>query len=368
MFVITHARLENVTKTFGDVVAAKDINIEISEGELVVLLGPSGCGKTTCLRIIAGLEEPDEGKVYIGDKDVTDLKPRERNIAMVFQSFALYPHMSAGEIIGFPLEARGVPKEEREKKVKEVAELLEIEELLDRKPSNLSGGQAQRVALGRAIIRDPDVFLMDEPLANLDAKLRHRMRGEVKQLQRDLGVATVFVTHDQSEAMGIADRIVLLKDGEIKQVGEPEDLYRNPKNLFVATFIGSPRINTIDAAGKIENDELKVSPSGESHPESFTPTIDYDLDTIGNEGLVFGVRPEKCNLSEEPKEISLKGEVTVIEPLGKEKEITLDVNGETFRVLESAEKDFEVGKEYWIVFDQMNYLLFDKESGKNIGY
>lgn len=334
---------------------------------MVVFLGPSGCGKTTCLRIIAGLEEPDDGRVYIGDKEVTDVNPRDRNIAMVFQSFALYPHMSAGDIIGFPLDARGVPDEKIEERVQEVAELLEIEELLDRKPSDLSGGQAQRVALGRAIIRDPDVFLLDEPLANLDAKLRHRMRGEIKQLQKKLGTATIFVTHDQAEAMSIADRIVLLKDGRIMQIGGPDELYNYPKKLFVATFIGSPRINTISASWEEGEEGILVSPNAESSPEKFEyGKNEIDKDLIESEDLVFAIRPEDCSISDSKDKWSLKGEIEVVEPLGKEEKITFDVNGENFRVLVGPSTNYERGDEYWITFDKSDTKLFDSKSENNI--
>ncbi|RLE52516.1 MAG: glycerol-3-phosphate ABC transporter ATP-binding protein, partial [Candidatus Methanomethylicota archaeon] len=235
--------LEHVTKVFGEVVAVDDVTLTIREKEFMVLLGPSGCGKTTTLRIIAGLEEPTKGEVYIDDQPVTYLPPKDRDIAMVFQNYALYPHMKVYDNIAFPLKLRKYPKEEIDKMVKEVAEMLHIEDLLDRMPKQLSGGEQQRVALARALIRRPKAFLLDEPLSNLDAKLRVVMRAELKRLQKELGVTTVYVTHDQAEAMTMADRIAVMKDGKVLQVGSPADVFNKPVNLFVAGFIGSPPMN-----------------------------------------------------------------------------------------------------------------------------
>lgn len=247
-------KLVNVWKQFGEVTAVKNMNLDIKDGEFMILLGPSGCGKTTTLRMISGLEEPTKGQIYIGDKLVADpekgvfVPPKDRDIAMVFQSYALYPHMTVYDNIAFPLKLRKVPKQEIDQRVREVAEMLGLTELLKRKPRELSGGQRQRVALGRAIVRKPQVFLMDEPLSNLDAKLRVKMRAELKKLQRQLGVTTIYVTHDQVEAMTMGDRIAVINAGELQQVGSPDEVYDKPANTFVAGFIGSPPMNSMDAS------------------------------------------------------------------------------------------------------------------------
>ena len=239
-------RGENLTKEFGRVTAVNDINLTVGNGEFLVLLGPSGCGKSTLLRMIAGLEFPTYGSIIIGEKDVTRVIPKERDISMVFQNYALYPHMTIGENIKFPLESRGYKKNEIEQKLKWASELLKISDLLDRKPVETSGGQRQRTALARALVRDPAAFLMDEPLSNLDAKLRHSAREEIRQFQNQVKITTIYVTHDQVEAMGLGDRIVIMEDGIIKQMGTPKEIYDKPANLFVAKFIGSPAMNIID--------------------------------------------------------------------------------------------------------------------------
>src|SRR5215510_5246808 len=230
-----------------DTPAVDKLELEIADGEFMVLVGPSGCGKSTSLRMLAGLEEVNEGSIYIGDRDVTHRPPKERDIAMVFQNYALYPHMSVADNMGFALKMQGVSKEDRAKRVGEAAKLLGLEEYLDRKPKALSGGQRQRVAMGRAIVRNPQVFLMDEPLSNLDAKLRVEMRAEIARIQRDLGVTTVYVTHDQTEAMTMGDRVAVMRNGVLQQIDTPQVLYERPRNLFVAEFIGSPAMNLVVA-------------------------------------------------------------------------------------------------------------------------
>src|SRR5881275_2800446 len=238
---------DHVSKRYGDVVAVNDLNLEIRDGEFMVLVGPSGCGKTTSLRMIAGLEEISDGTLRIGDRVVNDVAPKDRDIAMVFQSYALYPHMSVRDNLAFGLKLRKVPKQDIERRVQEAAGILDIGRYLDRKPKELSGGQRQRVALGRAIVREPAVFLMDEPLSNLDAKLRVQMRAEIQSLQRTLGVTTIYVTHDQTEAMTMGDRIAVMRAGTLQQVDSPERVYQWPANEFVAGFIGSPAMNLVDA-------------------------------------------------------------------------------------------------------------------------
>src|SRR6202162_2745457 len=238
---------DHVTKKFNETTAINDLNIAIEDKEFLVLVGPSGCGKSTALRCLAGLEEITGGRILIGQRDVTDVAPKDRDIAMVFQSYALYPHMSVAENMGFALKIAGIAKEERDRRVLEAAKLLDLEPYLDRKPKALSGGQRQRVAMGRAIVREPQVFLMDEPLSNLDAKLRVEMRAEILKIQRDLAVTTIYVTHDQTEAMTMGDRVVVMRRGVLQQVDSPQRLYERPANLFVAEFIGSPAMNLVEA-------------------------------------------------------------------------------------------------------------------------
>ena len=243
-------RYERICKTFGLMDAVTDLDLHVPDGAFLALLGPSGCGKTTALRILAGLEQPTSGRVLIGDRDVTDLQPKDRDVAMVFQSYALYPHKNVADNIAYPLRVRKVPREQRQERAAEVARMLDIDGLLDRMPQQLSGGQRQRVALARAIIREPQAFLMDEPLSNLDAQLRLQMRAEIKRLQRDLGTTTVYVTHDQVEAMTMADLVAVMRHGRLQQLAPPGEVYARPANLFVAQFCGSPPMNVLDGDGR----------------------------------------------------------------------------------------------------------------------
>jgi multiple sugar transport system ATP-binding protein len=276
--------------------AVHDLNISVADGEFMVLVGPSGCGKTTALRMVAGLEEITSGSVQIGAKDVTTLPARERDIAMVFQNYALYPHMTVAENIGFALSLRKLSKSEIERRVKEAAEVLSLTEWLGRKPAQLSGGQRQRVAMGRAIVREPAVFLMDEPLSNLDAKLRVQMRAEVSRIQRRLGVATMYVTHDQTEAMTMGDRVVVLNAGVLQQCDEPQALYDNPDNLFVAGFMGSPAMNLYEATVSPDLSSLKLGSQSLSLPASVT-TQRPGLRAYADKTVVIGLRPEHLSLA-----------------------------------------------------------------------
>ncbi len=278
--------LDNISKRFPDgYEAVKDMNLSIEDGEFVILVGPSGCGKSTALRMIAGLEDISEGELRIGDNVVNERAPKDRDVAMVFQNYALYPHMSVRDNMAFPLKMGGVEKEEIDRKVEEAARVLDLEQHLDRKPANLSGGQRQRVAMGRAIVRDPAAFLMDEPLSNLDAKLRVQMRTEVSRLQSQLGTTTVYVTHDQTEAMTLGDRVAVMRSGKLQQVGTPMELYNNPKNLFVAGFIGSPAMNFM--AAEIEGDQLKLPMVTVRLPERAGSAA-----SGGSRQLIAGIRPE----------------------------------------------------------------------------
>ncbi|MBA3529014.1 MAG: sn-glycerol-3-phosphate ABC transporter ATP-binding protein UgpC [Propionibacteriaceae bacterium] len=282
------------------------LNLEISDGEFMVLVGPSGCGKSTSLRMLAGLEEVNQGNIYIGDRDVTDLPPKDRDIAMVFQNYALYPHMTVGDNMGFALKMANVPKAERQQRVQEAAHLLGLEDFLNRKPKALSGGQRQRVAMGRAIVRSPQVFLMDEPLSNLDAKLRVSTRTQIAALQTRLGVTTVYVTHDQVEAMTMGDRVAVMKDGELQQVDSPLALYDTPRNLFVAGFIGSPAMNLME--GQVASDGIHIG-------DYVVPVPRETLAKASNETtLTLGIRPENFELGEGTDGIGI--DVAVVEELG----------------------------------------------------
>ena len=316
-----NVKFENVTKKFDKFVAVEELNFEIKEGEFFVILGPSGSGKTTTLRMIAGLEKPTSGRIYIGDKDVTSLAPKDRNIAMVFQNYALYPHLNVYDNMAFALKLkkkglrRVYPKEEIDERVYRAAKLLHIEDQLEKKPSQLSGGQRQRVALGRALVRNPNVFLFDEPLSNLDAKLRAEMRVELKRIHHELKATMVYVTHDQLEAMTLGDRIMVLNRGKVMQIDEPMKMYNKPKNLFVATFIGSPEMNLMECeikGNKIDFGDFKITV-----PENMRNMLgEYE-----GEKLMFGIRPEDImdSLFVENKNAErIEAMVDVVEPLGSE--------------------------------------------------
>ncbi len=315
--------LKNITKVYpGNVTAVKDVNLEIADKEFVVLVGPSGCGKSTTLRMIAGLEEITEGELYIGDKLCNDIAPKDRDIAMVFQNYALYPHMTVYDNMAFGLKLRKVPKDEIDKKVKEAARTLDIEHLLDRKPKALSGGQRQRVALGRAIVREPKVFLMDEPLSNLDAKLRVQMRTEISKLHKRLNTTFIYVTHDQTEAMTMGTRIVVMKDGIVQQVDTPQTIYEKPENMFVAGFIGSPQMNFTDAKIVKEGNNLFATFGKEKLPiPADKAKIIEDAGYEGKE-VVFGIRPEHMNddakFMEEHKNSTISAKIEVMEHMGPE--------------------------------------------------
>ncbi|NJF25612.1 ABC transporter ATP-binding protein [Thermococcus sp. Bubb.Bath] len=371
---MAEVKLISVWKKFGEVAAVKDMNLHIKDGKFMILLGPSGCGKTTTLRMIAGLEEPTKGQIYVGETLVADpengvfVPPKDRDIAMVFQSYALYPHMTVYDNIAFPLKLRKVPKDEIDKRVREVAEMLGLSELLKRKPRELSGGQRQRVALGRAIVRKPQVFLMDEPLSNLDAKLRVKMRAELRKLQRQLGVTTIYVTHDQVEAMTMGDRIAVINYGELQQVGTPNEVYDKPANTFVAGFIGSPPMNFMDATvtedGFADFGEFKLK----FLPDQFEVLQEKNL--VGRE-VIFGIRPEDVYDAlfaqvKVPGENMVMAMVEIVENLGGEKVVHLSVGGITFTGKFPAESRVQEGQEVDVVFDMKKVHVFDKGTGKAI--
>lgn len=310
---MANVELKKLTKSFGKTEVLHGIDLAVEDGEFIVFVGPSGCGKSTTLRLLAGLDEVTSGEIFIGDKMVNNLEPKERNIAMVFQNYAIYPHMSVRKNIGFGLRTSKLSKPDREKRIDEVAEILSMTELLDRRPAQLSGGQRQRVAIGRAMVRDPAVFLFDEPLSNLDAQLRTQMRLEIKKLHQDVGTTIIFVTHDQVEAMTLADRIVIMKDGHIQQVGTPSEVYRNPKNMFVAQFIGAPSMNMIE--GKQGKDGIQLADG-----VSISTRLESDV-----ANLTIGIRPNALTIAQDGDKILFEGKVKIVEPLGAEALIYVDL-------------------------------------------
>ena len=358
--------LKNITKKFGEVVVVNNVNLEIDDREFLVLVGPSGCGKTTTLRMVAGLEEITEGDIYIGDRFVNHLASKDRNIAMVFQSYALYPHMKVFDNIGFGLKMRKVPKEERLKLIHEAAGILGILDLLERKPKALSGGQRQRVALGRAIVRKPDVFLFDEPLSNLDAKLRVQMRTELIKLHGRLKSTSIYVTHDQVEAMTMGDRIVVMNDGVIQQVGSPMELYNQPANRFVAGFIGSPAMNFIPCRIVQENSRLYVDTSGFKIPLS--ETLASAVQSSNTLEFIFGIRPEDIS-RKGFEEISsgdwqpLNANINVIETLGKEIHLDLTTGENLMTAIVTPSTPVQLNEEIDLVLNMDKAHLFKKDDG-----
>lgn len=362
-------RLVNIVKTFGKVVAVNHLNLTINDKEFLVLLGPSGCGKTTTLRSIAGLEIVDEGEIWIDDKLVNNLRASDRDIAFVFQLYALYPHLSAYRNIAFPLETQGLNKREIDERVRSVAKILKIEHILNKKPSALSSGDMQRVALGRAMVRRPKAFLMDEPIGTLDAKFREVMRTELKRLHLDIGATTIYVTHDQIEAMSMGDRIAIMNEGVIQQVGKPGEVYDNPANLFVANFIGSPGMNFLDVHCVKSNQETRaILQSDESISFNFSSDITKKLEeknTISR-NLVLGIRPEWITLDFKRKEKAVPGEIYVIEPLGASKIVDVRIGKDIVKARTRADFEGKVGDKVWIGFNEKKVHFFDKETGNAI--
>ena len=355
---------EHVSKNYsGDALAVNDLNLEINDGEFLVLVGPSGCGKTTALRCLAGLEDITDGQIIIGDRVVNDLPPKDRDIAMVFQSYALYPHMTLFENMAFSIKMRKRPDEEIKAKVQEAAKILGLENLLDRKPGALSGGQRQRVALGRAIVRDPAAFLMDEPLSNLDAKLRVQTRAEIARLHQRLGTTIVYVTHDQVEAMTMGDRIAVMKDGVLQQVGTPKMLYETPANRFVAGFIGSPAMNFLQGRVAVNGDSVVLALDGLEVPLSGRAATVARSRGDGSE-LILGMRPEHFDAagSQTSGVISVPAKVEVVEFLGNEELIHANVAGNDIVALVPASRGMTVGDTVTLVIDDSVVHTFDPGS------
>lgn len=358
-------RLEGLVKTFGNVVAVDHLDLEVREGELVTLVGPSGCGKSTTLYTIAGLEEPAAGVIKFDGQVVNHLDPKDRNIAMVFQDYALYPHMTVGENLSFALRLQRADKAEVKKRVQQVAEKLEIGHLLQRKPSQLSGGQRQRVALGRAMVRSPRCFLMDEPLSNLDAALRIRTRTEIKALQRELGVTTVFVTHDQEEAMVLSDRVAVLQAGKLMSYDTAEGTYGNPRNLFVAGFVGSPAMNFLAGSLEPENGHLVFSSSAVTVALPLS-VASAPPATRESREVVLGIRPEAVLVASEPGEGYSPAQVELVEPVGAVTYVDLKVGGRPLKASVLPEHRYQRGQAVGITFNHAKTYLFDQVSGNRI--
>jgi multiple sugar transport system ATP-binding protein len=384
---VAEIKLEGVSKRFADgYEAVKNIDLDIKDGEFMILVGPSGCGKSTALRMIAGLEDITDGELTIGGEVVNGIAPKDRDIAMVFQNYALYPHMSVRDNMAFPLKLAKAPQEEIDEKVAEASKILDLDQHLDRKPANLSGGQRQRVAMGRAIVRDPKAFLMDEPLSNLDAKLRVQMRTEVAKLQSDLGTTTVYVTHDQTEAMTLGDRVAVMRSGELQQVGSPQELYDSPANLFVAGFIGSPAMNFMPAT--LDGDRLKLPIGDVPAPAG--------LGRGAGGNLIAGIRPENFEdaalVDSDAGEngVTFNAKITLVESMGSEKYAYFDTEGgiesEELRELAQdaggdgdtsdqhtvvarldAASGIERGAEAELWFDSSKIQVFDADTGENLG-
>ncbi|NWG29788.1 MAG: sn-glycerol-3-phosphate ABC transporter ATP-binding protein UgpC [Ignavibacteriaceae bacterium] len=359
--------LKNVSKIYeGKNPAVNKVNVEIKDKEFVVLVGPSGCGKTTLLRMIAGLEEITSGEIYIDDKIVNNIPPKDRDIAMVFQNYALYPHMSVFENIAFGLKLRKYDNNEIKKRVEEAAVILNLQDYLQRKPRQLSGGQRQRVAVGRAIVRKPKVFLFDEPLSNLDAKLRVQMRTEISKLHKNLGATMIYVTHDQTEAMTMGDKIVILKDGEVQQIGIPMELYNNPVNKFVAGFIGSPAMNLL--TGKIEDKGKLCFSINESNAiVELNESQIHKLKKYSGREVLLGIRPEDI----EPASVSdgvgnIKAEIEVVEPMGNETFLYFTLQNKQMIARVSSNVPYKTGEKLLFVPDKNKLHFFDYETGVSI--
>jgi len=359
-------KLENLQKKYGKVTALDDLALEINDKELIVLLGPSGCGKTTTLNCIAGIEEPTSGSIFFDDREVTDLPSHARNVALVFQSALLYPHLTARDNIRMSLRISKISKEEMEKRVNTTAKMLGIEPLLDKLPFHMSGGERQRVATAKAIVRNPSVFLMDEPLSSLDAALRESLRAEITVLQKNLGITMVFVTHDQVEAMTMGDRIAVMADGKLQQVGTPDDIYNNPVNTFVAGFVGSPPMNFFKGEIKKHNNDYVFE-----HPR-FNVKLSKEMtgrikESTDKKSVTIGVRPQHMTLSGTQKEGALKGKIYAVERLGKETVVIVQYGDETrVKAIVTPPFDMKMGDTIYSLPQTEHIFLFDSSTNMNV--
>ena len=363
--------IDNVTKSYGAVEVLHRVDIAVEEGEFLVLVGPSGCGKSTLLNMIAGLEGITSGEISIKGRVVNGVHPSKRNIAMVFQSYALYPNMTVGQNMTFGLEMHGVPKAERDKALADVAKLLQIEQLLDRKPGQLSGGQRQRVAMGRALVRDPDVFLFDEPLSNLDAKLRVDMRTEIKKLHQKLGTTIVYVTHDQIEAMTLSTRIAVMNGGYVQQLGTPQQIYDDPENVFVASFMGSPSMNLVKAVARVSGNGAGVEVTGSDGAPHVLPLPVKPAGLTDGQQVLFGIRPEAVTDDEGADRNAqvlarLVNRIEVIEPAGADTFVTTTLSGKDVIARMRSQTTCRPGEDFELVLNMDKAVLFDPETEQRI--
>ena len=363
---MVRVRVENLVKRFGNKSVVNDVSLEIRDKEFFVLLGPSGCGKTTTLNIIAGLEEVSEGKIFFDDQVVNDLPPEKRNVAMVFQGFTLYPHMSAYDNIAFTLKMHKVPQSQIESKVKEAASILQITELMQRRPHQMSGGERQRVALARAIVRNPSVFLLDEPMSNIDAKLRVEMRTELIRLHKELSTTMIYVTHDQVEALSMADRIAVMNKGKVLQVGEPLTVFHKPVSLLVGGFIGSPPMNFIDCSlSQVDSPAVLIT-------RAFAIEIPHDMGKAVQQSgagadLVLGIRPYHVEISRQhDREKQIESKVYAVQPLGNETLVDLDAGGIIVKGVTPGDFPGQIGEKAWMSFNEAGLHVFDKKTGAAI--
>jgi multiple sugar transport system ATP-binding protein len=362
-------KIENLTRKYGNVKALDNFSLEVNSGEFMVLLGPSGCGKTTVVRCIAGLVKPTTGQIYIGDQLVNQLPPKDRDVAMVFQNYALYPHMNVFDNIAFPLKMRKATKQQIKDKVRNISQLLGIENFLDRKPKELSGGQMQRVALGRALVREPKIFLMDEPLSNLDAKLRTFMRTEIKKLQKKIGITTLYITHDQIEAMSMADKIAVMNSGLVQQIGKAAEIYKEPANTFVADFVGSPSMNFL-RCNIFENDYYHtiVLESNSAHLQF--PIYKFPFNLPSEKNIIIGIRPRDILFldNEDFNGIKLRGKISFNELLGDDSLVEIKIaNDDSIKVANTDPSfDFTVGKDITVGIPYDNIHFFDPKTGNRL--
>jgi len=362
--------LDHLTKEFdsGRILAVDDVSLDVADGEFVTVVGPSGCGKSTTLRMLAGLEQPTSGRIAIDGEDVTDVHARKRDVAMVFQNYALYPHKTVHQNMAFGLRmSTDLSKDERQAKVEETAEMMGIADLLDDKPSELSGGQKQRVALGRAIVREPDVFLFDEPLSNLDAKLRTSMRTEIQRLQEELDITAIYVTHDQEEAMTMGDRLAILDDGQLQQTGRPKDVYENPRNEFVGGFVGSPAMNFMNLDVSVASDGDAVTLTGDDFSYTLRGERARRIADSGAQSVRLGVRPENVTVGTgEAGDNTNEAVVEVVEPIGSDNYLYLDLGTEEFVARVASDVEPSWGDTVTVAFDEAAVHVFDAETGDSL--
>ena len=350
--------LENLSKRWGNIYGARGVNLDIKDGEFVAFLGPSGSGKTTTLLMVAGIYKPSEGFIHFDDRVVNTMPPKDRNIGMVFQSYALYPHMTVFQNISYPLKLQKVPKDELQRRSQKVADMMGIGHLMDRKPAMLSGGQQQRVALGRALVKEPGLLLFDEPLSNLDARLRLSMRSEIKRLQVELGITSIYVTHDQVEAMTMADRIAVMKDGQLQAFATPEELYDRPRTLFIGGFVGNPPMNFAEVTVSQRNGSFHAQRDG---LDVIVPSDQGEKVATSNK-VIMGIRPEDVTIADE----GVPGEVFVVEPLGRDHLIAVEVGGLNFHVLADPVLDLHMGEHVKLKFNTHKVQFFDPDSEKSL--